>query len=73
MGIISRGFLGRRRDSKRQPPPGQYLTNDFRSYRQDQHPAYRWTPGNSQSRLSWATATAGAGRSSWHCLPTRSQ
>ena len=29
MGIMSRGFLGRRRDSKRQLPPGQYLTNDF--------------------------------------------
>jgi len=29
MGIISRGFGGRRRDSVPGLPPGQYLTNDF--------------------------------------------
>jgi DMSO/TMAO reductase YedYZ molybdopterin-dependent catalytic subunit len=29
MGIFTRGFSGRRRDSSRQLPPGQYLTEDF--------------------------------------------
>jgi DMSO/TMAO reductase YedYZ molybdopterin-dependent catalytic subunit len=29
MGIFTRGFSGRRRDSGQQLPPGQYLTNDF--------------------------------------------
>src|SRR4029450_10368290 len=29
MGIVTRGFSRRRRDSGRQLPPGQYLTNDF--------------------------------------------
>jgi DMSO/TMAO reductase YedYZ molybdopterin-dependent catalytic subunit len=29
MGIVSRGFGRRRRESKRQLPPGQYLTEDF--------------------------------------------
>jgi DMSO/TMAO reductase YedYZ molybdopterin-dependent catalytic subunit len=29
MGIVSRGFSGRRRDSSQQLPPGQYLTEDF--------------------------------------------
>jgi DMSO/TMAO reductase YedYZ molybdopterin-dependent catalytic subunit len=29
MGIITRGFGGRRRDSNQQLPPGQYLTRDF--------------------------------------------
>ena len=29
MGTVSRGFQGRRRDSSRQLPPGQYLTSDF--------------------------------------------
>ena len=29
MGIFSRDFSGRRRDSSRQLPPGQYLTDDF--------------------------------------------
>ncbi|MES9539074.1 molybdopterin-dependent oxidoreductase [Actinomadura sp. NPDC000600] len=29
MGIVSPGFHGRRRDSKVQLPPGQYLTEDF--------------------------------------------
>jgi DMSO/TMAO reductase YedYZ molybdopterin-dependent catalytic subunit len=29
MGIITRGFGGRRRDSGQKLPPGQYLTNDF--------------------------------------------
>jgi len=29
MGIFTRGFSGRRRDSGRQLPPGQYLTDDF--------------------------------------------
>jgi hypothetical protein len=29
MSIFTRGFSGRRRDSSRQLPPGQYLTNDF--------------------------------------------
>jgi hypothetical protein len=29
MGIITRGFGGRRRDSNQRLPPGQYLTGDF--------------------------------------------
>ena len=29
MGIVSRGFRGRRRDSSQRLPPGQYLTRDF--------------------------------------------
>jgi DMSO/TMAO reductase YedYZ molybdopterin-dependent catalytic subunit len=29
MSIFTRGFSGRRRDSSRQLPPGQYFTNDF--------------------------------------------
>jgi DMSO/TMAO reductase YedYZ molybdopterin-dependent catalytic subunit len=29
MGIVTRGFGGRRRDSSQQLPPGQYLTKDF--------------------------------------------
>ena len=29
MGIFTRGFGGRRRDSNQQLPPGQYLTKDF--------------------------------------------
>jgi DMSO/TMAO reductase YedYZ molybdopterin-dependent catalytic subunit len=29
MSTVSRGFQGRRRDTSRQLPPGQYLTNDF--------------------------------------------
>jgi DMSO/TMAO reductase YedYZ molybdopterin-dependent catalytic subunit len=29
MSTVSRGFLGRRRDSSQQLPPGQYLTHDF--------------------------------------------
>jgi DMSO/TMAO reductase YedYZ molybdopterin-dependent catalytic subunit len=29
MNIITRGFRGRRQDSGRQLPPGQYLTRDF--------------------------------------------
>src|SRR5215204_2613821 len=29
MDIVTRGFSGRRRDTSRQLPPGQYLTNDF--------------------------------------------
>jgi DMSO/TMAO reductase YedYZ molybdopterin-dependent catalytic subunit len=29
MGIVTRGFSGRRRDSSRRLPPGQYFTEDF--------------------------------------------
>jgi DMSO/TMAO reductase YedYZ molybdopterin-dependent catalytic subunit len=29
MNTVTRGFSGRRRDSSRQLPPGQYLTKDF--------------------------------------------
>ena len=29
MGIVTRGFLGRRSDDDSRLPPGQYLTGDF--------------------------------------------
>ena len=73
MGIISRGFLGRRRDSKRQLPPGQYLTNDFPVLSAGPTPRISLDAWEFTVRPSWATATVGAGHSSWHCLPSRSR
>ncbi|AEV87602.1 molybdopterin-binding protein [Actinoplanes sp. SE50] len=66
MGIISRGFGGRRRDSAPDLPPGQYLTHDFPVLSTGPTPRVdtdRWsftisTETGEKHRWNWAEFTA---------------
>jgi hypothetical protein len=62
MSTVSRGFQGRRRDTSRQLPPGQYLTNDF-PVRPDLRRGYHSMRGSSSSPQSRAKAIGGVGLS----------
>jgi hypothetical protein len=64
MSTVSRGFLGRRRESSGQLPPGQYLTNDFPVLSAGPTHRIPLDAWRSPSPLNWARAISGVGLSS---------
>ena len=60
MGIISRGFGGRRRDSSPDLPPGQYLTHDFPVLSAGP------TPRIAQDRWSFSIVTETGEKHTWN-------